>query len=263
MTPQKVDTSLHDTTYISATTDIAQTKMILIEDFTGVRCPNCPTAAQKIENLQTLNPDRILATSIHVKNNFGIPLSGSKYDFRTDAGFAIFNYLPGVHSSLPVGSINRTRHLLNSNQDVLQPYNTWPTYVAEELLKTTCVNINISGVLVDSIYKLNVKLHYTQATSDTQALTVYLIEDNIIDWQTLPSTAIDTAYTHKHILRAVLTNFNGDNLNASLVINRVFEREFKISLNPKWVKSNCSIIAFVHKNGYYMDIIHAQQKPLL
>ena len=264
MTPSKVDTSLIDTTYISPISEVPQTKMILIEDFTGVRCPNCPNAAQKIEDLQASNPDRILATAIHFDIAiFGTPFPG-RNDFRTKAGLSIYNMLSGAKGQLPIGAVNRSKHIDGfGNFVVLQPYSTWASYVNDEMSKNTPVNIDISGSLIDSIYKIKVKLHYTQATTDTQALTIYLIEDNIIDWQILPSTIIDSQYVHKHILRAVLTNFNGDDLNASIVLNRVFEKEYKIKLNPKWVKSNCSFIAFVHKKGYSFDIIQAQQKSLL
>jgi hypothetical protein len=265
--PEVKDTSLIDTTYISALTDAPQTKMILIEDFTGVQCPNCPNAAQKIEDLQTSNPDRILAVGIHFKGTYGDPFKESKDDFRTNAGKEIYLSLPGVKGLLPMGSVNRTRHYDDNNDFVvLQQFPTWPTYVNEELAKNTPVNIDISGAFVDTSknYKLKIKLHYTQATTDTQALTIYLIEDNIIDLQMRPNSTIDSYYVHKHILRAVLTNFNGNNLDSSLVLNRVYEKEFKIAWNPKWVKANCSIIAFVHKKGgYYFDIIHAKQKPVL
>lgn len=265
LTPSKVDTSLIDTNYISATSETPQTKMVLIEDFTGVACINCPTAAQIIENLQGLYVNRILVTAIHFKNTFG-SIPGSKYDFRTEAGLSIYNMLPGVKGGLPIGSINRTRHT-DGNGDfvVLQSKETWSSYVNQELLKNTAVNIDISGAFIDttSVYKLKVKLHYTQSTTDTQALTVYIIEDNIIDLQKLPNSSVDSHYVHKHVLRAVLTNFNGNDLNAGLVLNRVFEKEYKIELNPVWVKSNCSIIAFVHKKGYYFDIIQASQKALL
>jgi hypothetical protein len=266
LNPPKIDTSLIDTTYIAATSETPQTKMILIEDFTGVRCPNCPTAAKKIEDLQTQYPNRIIACAIHFNNIFGIPHSGSKYDFRTASGLEIFNMLPGTHSQLPIGDVDRTLHTDGGGKlSVLQLYSTWPTFVDEQLSKNSVVNIDLSGGFIDtgSTYKIKVKLHYTQAAiSDTQAISIYLIEDNIIDLQTLPTTAIDSHYVHKHVLRAVLTNNNGDDLKAGLVVNRVFEKDYKIELNKKWVRSNCSIIAFVHKKGSTFDVINVRQKSL-
>jgi hypothetical protein len=253
-----------DTTYISDNSETPQTKLVMIEDFTGVRCPNCPKAAQKIEDLKTQYPGRILSTAIHFDNLFGTPHSGSKDDFRTEEGKLIFTMLPGSHGSLPIGDVDRTLHIDGTGKNsVLQLYSTWPTYVSEQISKTTIVNIRIDANVVDSMCKIKVTLHYTAATSDTHALTVYFLEDSIIDLQTLPTTAIDTYYVHNHILRYVVSEYNGDDLNASLVVNRVFEKVYEFKLEPKWVMKNCSIIAFVHKKGYTFEIIQAQQKHLL
>ena len=262
--PIEVDTSLIDTTYISGTAIVPQVKIVLIEDFTGVACPNCPNAAAKIDEIKNLYPNRILATAIHTKGIFGTPYDSSKFDFRTVAGLAIFDMLSGP-KQWPIGCVNRVKHIDgNGNFVIKQDYSTWASYAAAELIKNTGVNIYLSDVLIDSTFKINVRLHYTQATADTQALTVYVIEDDIIDLQKLPDNNIDSHYVHKHVLRAVLSNYNGDDLksNEGLVLNRVFEKEYKIKMDSKWVKSNCSIIAFVHKKGYYFDIVQAQSKAL-
>jgi hypothetical protein len=265
LTPPNIDTSLIDTTYIASSSETPQTKMILIEDFTGASCPNCPTAANTIKLLHDNNPDRILATAIHF--NFpivGKPVEKSKFDFRTTYGRSIFDMLTGQKDHLPIGAVNRTKHVDNKgNNVVLQDYTAWSTFVNEELTKTSPVNIDITGAFSDSIYKLKVKLHYTQALADTEALTVYMIEDSIFDFQKLPDNSIDSDYHHNHILRSVLSNVNGDDLKAPLVLNRVFEKEYKIELDPKWVRLNCKIIAFVHKKGNNnFDIIQAMQKAL-
>ena len=41
------------------------THNVLIEDFTGQRCVNCPTATQKIKELEAEYGDRIIAVAIH------------------------------------------------------------------------------------------------------------------------------------------------------------------------------------------------------
>lgn len=42
---------------------------VLIEDFTGHRCPNCPPAAEEAENIAASNPGRVFIASIHAGND--------------------------------------------------------------------------------------------------------------------------------------------------------------------------------------------------
>ena len=266
--PQYADTTLIDTTYVSDSSVTPQTKMILIEDFTGVNCQNCPKAAQKIEDIQALYPNRILATAIHSTETKKLGfLDGSKSDYRTPAGkdiYLMLGLLGGI-GAFPTGAVNRTIHNDGSSNLVFQSYSTWSTFVDQELTKPSIVNIYLSGSFIDTsdIYKVKVKLHYTQARSDTEAISIFLIEDHIIDLQNV-SNVTDSHYVHNHILRNTFTNATGDVLNASLVKDRVFEKEYKMDIDPTWVRANCKIIAFVHRKGsYYMDILQAWQKPLL
>ena len=64
---------------------------ILLEDFTGHLCPNCPNAAREIEAIRTIYEDQIIALAIHVSPDFARPYSANQapsfqYDFRTEWG---------------------------------------------------------------------------------------------------------------------------------------------------------------------------------
>src|SRR4051812_34556054 len=61
-----------DSSYQGADT-AAQLKNILIEDFTGVRCPNCPKSHQRAEKIADSFPGRIAITAIHVTTEFSTP----------------------------------------------------------------------------------------------------------------------------------------------------------------------------------------------
>ena len=57
--------TLSDTTYVTSTIPIAQDKVVLIEELTGVRCPNCPDGHQEVETILANNPGRVLAVAVH------------------------------------------------------------------------------------------------------------------------------------------------------------------------------------------------------
>ena len=79
---------------ISACTEIAPVvptlgdRKVLVEEFTGVRCVNCPAGASELDNLRGIYGDRLVVVSIHT-GDFSTPYSDSKFDFRTPEGTAL------------------------------------------------------------------------------------------------------------------------------------------------------------------------------
>jgi hypothetical protein len=43
-------------------------KVVLLEEFTGKGCTNCPKGSREIENLLTIFPDNLIAVSIHASH---------------------------------------------------------------------------------------------------------------------------------------------------------------------------------------------------
>ena len=43
-------------------------KKVLIEDFTGHKCPNCPQAANEIKAIQDIYGDQVIAIAIHTSS---------------------------------------------------------------------------------------------------------------------------------------------------------------------------------------------------
>ena len=61
----------------------------------------------------------------------------------------------------------------------------------------------------------------------------------------------------KHVLRDMLSSFQGDALTEGLVSGRVFEKEYKISVDPNWNKDQCHILAVVHHKGGILNVVQS------
>ena len=48
-------------------------KKVLVEDFTGHLCPNCPDAARELEAIHDIYPGQIISMAIHVSKSFARP----------------------------------------------------------------------------------------------------------------------------------------------------------------------------------------------
>lgn len=247
-------TTRTDTTYVDAVADVPQPRMALLEEFTGVRCVNCPRAHTTILNLQTANPGRIVPVGIHT-GLFANPYAG-RNDFRIAEGPNLENLLGGAQG-YPSGAINRTKFAAE-NQIVISDQK-WSNYIGNELQGTPEVNLSLSRAIdvANNKVQLQAKVKLNQAQAEAIHLTIYVVEDNIIDFQLTPS-GVDSSYAHKHVLRRCVTPYNGVNLVApNLVANRVFEYNYEIALNPVWNRANTSIVAFVHRIGTDKRVLQA------
>lgn len=250
------DHTLLDTTYISTTDATEQLRNVLIEDFTGIRCINCPDAAKIIEGIVQNNPHKVFVIANHVTDAFGKPYTKSKEDYRIKEGEDILNLMGGT-TSLPTGAICREK-FANQTSILISRYN-WVQYTDSILSRKTPLNIEVKNTYNNKTRELitKVKIHYTAPTNGKQYLSVSLIESGMIDLQADGGHVVDN-YEHKHTLRAMMTTYNGELLKNNPEKNRVFEREFKIKLKaerfdkilgkniPAWKAENCEVIAFVH-----------------
>lgn len=248
-----------DTDYL-ASVDVPQQKVVLLEDFTGVRCVNCPDAHDVARQIVADNLGRVIVIAIHNGGPLSHPYSNSKENYETPEGYEIDNLL-GTATSHPTGDVDRKKY--PSESAILIDYHTWTTYVNEELLKSTPVNIFLKSNLDSVNRKLNttVELHYTDTSSIDHFLSVMIREDGIIDPQ-LTSVGVQDDYPHEFILRKMLTPVSGTLLNVSKEPGRLVKRTFTLDMIPaQWNLDNCKIIAFVHLGGDVHDVLQSAVIP--
>lgn len=275
-----------DTTFLKPTASPAQTKQVLLEDATGVKCPNCPDAAKIANDLADANPGRINIVSMHLNipslHVFTAPITEdghrSKYDFRTDVASEICNSIIGVPPTLPRGAINRKKFA--DQTDILMERTNWASKANEELATSTPVNITMQQVEVmngkpvaaNEIW-IDVSIEYTQAVTDTNYFTIVLLEDSIVDVQEysdfsgpIPMPGYNNNYVHMHLLRDAMTASTGDLINkktAPLVPGRVFLKRYKYTVkNPEWVRKHMHAVAYVHQNSADKSVLQSNHIEL-
>jgi len=243
---------------------IAYVKNVLIEDFTGHTCPNCPDAAIELEAIHSLYGDQIIGMAIHVSNSFARPYPESQapsfqYDFRTQWGddWDASNAFAISVSGLPRGMVNRTgypdNHKLGKNE--------WLARVDEELIKPADFGINIESNSTD----ITIKTKALTEISGSYNLVVCLTESYIINWQKDGQESIED-YEHNHILRTVLidellsssnTLSAGETIEKNIPYNLSSLEEYNInySMNTAfmgngnaggWDAENISIVAYIY-----------------
>jgi hypothetical protein len=239
-----------------------QKRQVLIEEFTGVRCVNCPAGSAIIEDLLNSNAPNLIAVSIHA-GEFSPPYPQSVFDFRTSEGTQILNYV-GLPFGYPTAVINRRifpnefDRQLNSGQ--------WPGFIAQERAEEPKVKIAIQPDFDENSGNVEVKttLFIQETISEEAYLSLMITESGIVDLQLTPSsTTPKPDYSHKHVLRGMLTPYDGARITEPLLTGKEIELTFSGTISPEWKPEKCKIIAFVHLGGASLEVLQAHEVELL
>ncbi len=238
-------------------------KKVLMEEFTGVRCVNCPQAKLEIDNLQSeaLFGDDFIAVSYHA-GFFSRPYNDSKNDYRTDDGNAILEFLDQP-IGFPSGVVNRKQF---SGEDDLQieAFATWGGFVGQELEAEAIIALDLETTYnaANRILNVSVGITPTQNISDALNLSLLITENDIVDVQLTPDGKV-ADYAQSHVFRTMITNTFGNPINEALIANQSISNIFSFTLPDEWVAENCNVVAFVHHTEQSKEVLQAEEVDLI
>lgn len=235
----------------------ATTRKVLIEEFSGVKCVNCPAGSEAIENLLTIYKEQLIPISIHA-GFFAPPYAESKYDFRTPDGNNLLSYL-GEPLGYPTAVVNRKK--FPDEFDLQLAQNQWAGFIAQEVAQAPKVTLTLkkdyNAVTRQLNIEVNIKTLEPIDGSDIR-LSVALTETNISDVQLTPGGKVND-YKHKHVLRDFITNYDGNPIPEIQKNGSLLTKSFTYNLSQAWVAENCNIVVFVHLNGERKEVLQAEQ----
>jgi hypothetical protein len=250
-------------TFYMAPVENAQLKNVLIEEFTGVKCPNCPDGHNIVATIQNANPSRVIAIGYYPFGQAQTePLKDlTKADFRIADATELSTLLGGIQF-LPIAAVDRKMF----GGAILTARTLWSSNVQARLAVATPINMQLSVSYDDASREAIIKttLKYTSALSTKHNISLAIYENNLVDAQEYP-TYIDSFYTFKHVLRDVITPVGGASVLDSLttkVAGLVFEKTILYTLPAKWNPSNCKIVAFVHDAAATKEVYQVIEKSV-
>jgi hypothetical protein len=213
-------------------------KTVLIKDFTGARCVNCPAAAEYAHNLQhQLGEDHIFIMSVHA-GYLAQPL-GQFPDFLTDEGTAWYNN----HDSNPLFSVD---HVALTDGNTLKVEQI-DAPVAAALEEEQTFEIVVTPQFDAATRQLQVGVQ-TVALNDLDGqffITVCLVEDHIIGWQTIPG-GVDKEYDFRNVFRGTLNGANGEEFESLHVnANDSFHFSYSTEINADYNADECYLMVYV------------------
>lgn len=238
-----------------------QERQVLIEEFTGVRCVQCPAGSAEIETLLAIHGERLVAVSIHA-GDFSPPFPQSLFDFRTPEGDGLINLL-GPPISYPSAVVDR--RLFEGENDLILGRNDWAGFIEQEKAIPPRVKIGLKATFNETNRNLDleVKLYPQELISDPDVrISVMLTESKITDYQDTPNGKI-ADYLHKHVLRDMLTSYLGDVISETLAPGAVVTKNYSFTVPSGWKEEDMKAVAFVHLEGAVKDVLQAAETSVV
>lgn len=228
-------------------------RRVLLEDYTGQKCPNCPAGAKIAKDLKDLYGEKLIVVSIHA-GWFAKPDNNPPFntDYRTVAGTEYDDYFGIGLVGNPNGMVNRTGW---KGSHILSP-NAWTSKIVSEMNKAPQVEVEIAKDYTAATRNLSIDVKTTFKTTlqKNLKLLVWITEDSIVSPQQNNDPNIGTVgviqdYVHRHMLRGTANSTWGTLIaNTSVAVPKgtVKNNNFTYTLPANWKDSNCYIVAFVY-----------------
>ncbi len=215
-------------------------RVVLLEDFTGQRCVNCPLGTEVIEQLQEIYGDSVVAVGIH-SGPLGFKGNANNVGLATDLGDEYYNHWNLEYQ--PVGLINR-HGAVN--------YTDWVEAVKKELAKTSPIGLTASAKLQDGTVGIAVETTGKEGTVSGK-LQVWVLEDGITAMQLMPDGSANREYVHNHVFRTAVNGTWGEDF--TITEGQTMRLAYSQVVDPAWNAANLSIIAFVYNNNGVEQVV--------
>ncbi|MCM1319462.1 MAG: Omp28 family outer membrane lipoprotein [Muribaculaceae bacterium] len=234
-------------------------KVVLVEEFTGSRCPNCPDGAATIASIHEhpVYGARVIPVSLYPTQLSSLtrPFS-SEQDLRTAEArdiFAVYN----TRNALPAAMFNRRTF----NDAVLQvTYTQWGGFVSSIFDEGGYppVNIDLSCNYNKDTRELTINYH-TQFVDEIQEeilFQVYVVENGVVTQQSSTAGIIEK-YTNNHVLRKAVNGTWGTSYSDGHLPGSSFEDSVTTTLKDNWNADNIQVIGFICYASGNREVLHA------
>lgn len=189
--------------------DISCRSNVLLTEFTGFLCVNCPNAAEEAHKLLGIYPENLVVVAMHPASNSFTTTSNAKYDYTCPEADVYYQSLGGTATtSFPTGSLNFN--------PTFSYYTSWMGDFIRNTIQQPVVQVQF-GETISSIPKpsepisCNTELLITPLVAEPLDVRVLLwvTEDDVLGGQRMPDGTTNLAYRHQHMLRGELLSQDG------------------------------------------------------
>ncbi len=232
-----------------------QLRNLVLEEFTGIHCGNCPGGHKEAKSLAEEYPGRVVLISIH-EGSYAVPRTGEP-DFRTQFGPAVLNQ--SSVTAFPCATVNRTvfpgegdyPYWVQKKKGLAMSVNGWAAATKDSILNGAYSPLNIAAAPRwnndTRTLDVDVEVYFTGDVPNDVKLNIALLESHV--WGPQTGASDPNHYEHNHIFRDYLTGQWGETLTATAA-GTLFKKTYSYHVKDAFVITNCDLALFAtdHQN---------------
>ena len=269
--PSTTGSSTTGSSTTGGTTGIIYRK-VLIEDYTGHKCGNCPAAARELRKLDSIYTGKIVPMAVHAGFYAAVtPASNPPYptDFKSQAGTDFDTFFGNSLAGNPNGLVNRTGY---GSASFIKQWSDWGTSAYSMMSMPADFKISISNTYNSSTNQVTTVVTTKAINTKTGIfnLVVVLTEDSIvaeqIDYSLPMGSQYVSNYEFNHVLRGAVNSTWGDQIVAASINanDSVVKTYSNFQLSAGWKSKKCKVVAFVYDAGAtsltQYEVLQAEEK---
>ena len=217
-------------------------RAILIEDFTGQRCINCPTGTEIINGIvDTYGEANVIAVGVH-SGPLGFAGNSKTVGLMTDTGNEYYTHWDKENK------MGQPWVIFNRKTSPDSHYNNWAAMVGTIISEKANLSVKI-----DNAYDAASRTLTTTVGADgvngtvNGKLQVWIVEDGIKALQMMPDGKSNKEYIHNHVFRAAVNGTWGEDVTVKE--GETTKKQYQYVLPEAWNADNIAVVAFVYNDG--------------
>lgn len=217
-------------------------RAILIEDFTGQRCVNCPTGTEIINGIvDTYGEDNVIAVGVH-SGPLGFAGNSKTVGLMTDTGNEYYTRWDKENK------MGQPWVIFNRKTSPDSHYNNWAAMVGTIISEKANLSVKIANAYDAASRTLTttVGAFGTNGTVNGK-LQVWIVEDGVTALQMMPDGKPNKEYVHNHVFRAAVNGTWGEDVTVKEGETTTMKYSYK--LPEAWNADNIAVVAFVYNDN--------------
>lgn len=217
-------------------------RAILIEDFTGQKCINCPTGTEIINSIvETYGEDNVIAVGIH-SGPLGFAGNSKTVGLMTDTGNEYYTRWDKENK------MGQPWVIFNRKTSPDSHYNNWAAMVGTIISEKANLSVNIANAYDADKRTLTTTVRADGVNGTVNGkLQVWIVEDGVPALQMMPDGKSNKEYIHNHVFRAAVNGTWGEDVTVKE--GETTTKQYQYVLPEAWNADNIAVVAFVYNDG--------------
>lgn len=217
-------------------------RAILIEDFTGQKCINCPTGTEIINGIvDTYGEDNVIAVGIH-SGPLGFAGNSKTPGLMTDTGNEYYTRWDKENK------MGQPWVIFNRKTSPDSHYNNWAAMVGTIISEKANLSVKIANAYDAATRTLTTTVEADGVNGTVNGkLQVWIVEDGVKALQMMPDGKPNKEYMHNHVFRAAVNGTWGEDVTVKEGETTTMKYSYK--LPEAWNADNIAVVAFVYNDN--------------